>query len=156
MAKDYSNKNLRNAIFKNEDLSYARFSDSDLRGTDFSNANLTGAIFTHVRTGITPVNIALLLILALAVSLLSGYIAMLAGQTVQAMFKSNDANVRLAGIISVVITILFVAFTWWKGATRSITSLIIPVVTLATLIGAIAYISGLGTGKGMLYLILTL
>ena len=156
MAKDYSNKNLRNAIFKNEDLSYARFSDSDLRGTDFSNANLTGAIFTHVRTGITPVNVALLFILALAVSLLSGYVAMLAGQTVQAMFKSNDANVRLAGIIATAITLLFILFTWWKGATRSITYLIVPVVVLSILIGIIAYVSGLGTGKGMLYLVLAL
>ena len=156
MAKDYSNKNLQNAIFKNEDLSYARFSESDLRGTDFSNANLTGAIFTHVRTGITPLNTVLLFILALAVSLLSGYVAMLAGQTVQAMLKSNDSNVRLAGIITTAITILFIAFTWWKGATRSITYLIIPVVALAVVIGVIAYVSGLGTGRGMLYLILAL
>jgi pentapeptide repeat protein len=156
MAKDYSDKNLRNTIFKDEDLSYARFSDSDLRGVDFSGANLTGAIFTHVRTGITPLNTALLFTLALAVSLVSGYVAMLAGQTVQTMLKSHDANVRIAGIITSVITVLFIAYALWKGVNNAITHLIIPVVALGIVVGLIAYFSGLGTGLGMLYLVAAL
>ena len=153
MAKDYSQKNLRNSIFHNEDLSYARFSDSDLRGADFSGANLRGAIFTHVRTGITPLNTALLFILALAVSLLSGYVAMLAGQTVQTMLKSHDSNVRIAGIVTSAITVLFIAYALWRGATNAIAHLIIPVVALGVVVGVIAYFSGLGTGMGMLYLV---
>jgi Uncharacterized low-complexity proteins len=153
MAKDYSQKNLRNAIFKDEDLSYARFSDSDLRGADFSGANLTGAIFTHVRSGITPLKTALLFVLALAVSLLSGYVAMLAGQTVQTMLKSHDSNVRIAGIVTSAITVLFIAYALWRGATNAITHLIIPVVALGIVVGLIAYFSGLGTGMGMLYLV---
>ena len=156
MAKDYSQKNLQNAIFKNEDLSYARFSNSDLRGADFSGSNLTGAIFTHVRTGITPLNTVLLFIAALAVSLLSGYVAMLAGQTVQTMLKSHDSNVRVSGIITSAITVLFIAYALWRGATNAITHLSIPAVALGIVVGLIAYFSGLGTGMGMLYLVSTL
>ncbi|TMI86252.1 MAG: pentapeptide repeat-containing protein [Bacteroidetes bacterium] len=155
MAKDYSQKKLRNASFKDEDLSYARFSDSDLRGADFTGANLTGAIFTHVRTGITPLNTVLLFVLALAISLLSGYVAMLAGQTVQTMFKSSDSNVRLAGIVTCAITVLFIAYAWWRGGS-AIMHLIIPAVLLAIVVGVVAYFSGLGTGMGMLYLVLAL
>jgi uncharacterized protein YjbI with pentapeptide repeats len=156
MAKDYSQKNLRNTSFNGEDLSYARFSDSDLRGADFSGANLTGAIFTHVRTGITPLNTALLFTLALAISLVSGYVAMLAGQTVQAMLKSHDSNVRIAGIITGAITVAFIAYALWRGATNAITHLILPVVGLGIIVGLIAYFSGLGTGIGMLYLVAAL
>jgi len=153
MAKDYSQKSLRNTSFNGEDLSYARFSNSDLRGADFTGANLTGAIFTHVRTGITPLNTVLLFVLALAVSLLSGYVAMLAGQTVQTMLKSHDSNVRIAGIVTSAITVLFIAYAFWRGATNAITQLIIPVVALGIVVGVIAYFSGLGTGMGMLYLV---
>jgi len=155
MAKDYSQKNLRNTSFKDEDLSYARFSESDLRGADFTGANLRGAIFTHVRTGITPLNTVLLFVLALAISLLSGYVAMLAGQTVQTMFKSSDSNVRLAGTVTCVITVLFIAYAWWKGG-NAITHLIIPAVLLAIVVGVVAYLSGLGTGMGMFYQVLAL
>jgi len=156
MAKDYSQKNLRNTTFKGEDLSYARFSDSDLRGADFTSANLTGAIFTQVRTGITPLNTALLFTLALAISLVSGYVAMLAGQTVQTMLKSHDSNVRIAGIVTSAITVLFIAYALWKGVHNAITHLIIPVVALGIVVGLIAYFSGLGTGLGMLYLVAAL
>ena len=81
MAKEYSNKNLQKASFKNEDLSNVSFVDSDLRGADFTGANLTGANFTQSRTGITPLHTIIILCAALMVSLLSGYIAALTGQT---------------------------------------------------------------------------
>ena len=85
MFRDYSKKNLQKASFRNADLSYAHFSHSDLRGTDFSGSNLTGADFSNARTGITPLNTALIFIVALIISALSGYVATLAGSTVQAL-----------------------------------------------------------------------
>src|SRR5262245_40770403 len=106
MSQDYSGKNLQKASFKNEDLSNSNFSGSDLRGADFSGANLAGVNFTNARMGITPLNVAWLFLAALAVSLLSGYIATKAGQTIQSMLASNDQNIRIAGITSIVIIIL--------------------------------------------------
>ena len=156
MLKDHSKKDLQNALFKNEDLSYARFSDSDLRGANFSGSNLTGADFTNVRTGITPLNTGLLFFLALGVSLLSGFVAMLAGRTVQIMLASEDQKIRIAGIMTIAIVILFIAYAWWKGDNNAIIRLILPAVVLAIIVGVVAYVSGLGTGKGMFYLVLAL
>ncbi len=116
MPKHYSNQSLQKASFKNEDLSYARFYESDLRGADFTDFNLTGADFSHVKTGITPRNTVLIFVLSLAVSLLSGYVAMLAGHTVQLMLHSRDANVRMAGVVSAIITLLFIVYFLWIGA----------------------------------------
>jgi hypothetical protein len=156
MLKDQSKKNLQNAVFENQDLSNARFSDSDLRGANFRGSNLTGAEFTNVKTGITPLNTGLLFFLALGVSLLSGFVAMLAGRTIQLMLNSEDQKIRIAGILTIAIIILFIAYAWWKGDHNAVIRLITPVVILAIVIGIVAYVSGLGTGKGMLYLVLAL
>jgi uncharacterized protein YjbI with pentapeptide repeats len=156
MEKDYSNKNLQRASFKNEDLSYANFTNSDLRGADFSGANLVSANFTGTKTGITPLNTVLLFMGALIVSLLSGYFAMLSGHTVQGMLASDDSKIRTAGIATTIIVILFIVYAWWKGTGKAIMQLLSPVVLLAAIIGIISYISGLGTGLGMLYQIAAL
>jgi uncharacterized protein YjbI with pentapeptide repeats len=97
---EYSNKNLQKASFKNENLSNISFSGSDLRGADFSGSNLSGADLTNAKTGITSMTIILLFFGALAVSLLSGYIAMLAGRTVQIMLASDDSKVRAAELFA--------------------------------------------------------
>ena len=156
MYNDQSNKDLQNALFKNQDLSNAKFSDADLRGANFSGSDLTGAEFTNVKTGITPLNTGLLFFLALGVSLLSGFVAMLAGRTIQLMLSSHDQKIEIAGILTLVIVVLFIAYAWWKGDQNAIIRLIVPVIILAIVIGVIAYVSGLGTGKGMLYLVLSL
>src|SRR6478609_5272747 len=110
MGRVYSNKNLQNASFENEDLSYANFSNSDLRGANFTGANLTGAQFTGARTGITPLNVILIFIAALIVSLFSGYLAMLAGQTVREMLASEDQKIRSSGIAAIVTIVLFIVY----------------------------------------------
>ncbi|OQP38637.1 hypothetical protein A4H97_18105 [Niastella yeongjuensis] len=156
MEKDFSHKNLQGASFRNKDLTHARFADSDLRGADFSGSNLDGADFTHVKTGITPVNMVLIFLAALIVSLFSGYIAMLAGSTIQRMLNSNEENIRTAGITTIVIALLFIVYSWWKGVGHAIRQLVIPTTIAALIVGFIAISSGLGTGKGMLYLILAL
>jgi pentapeptide repeat protein len=153
---EYSNKDLQGASFKNEDLANINFSGSDLRGADFSGSNLSGADMTNARTGITSLTVILLFFGALAVSLLSGYIAMLAGRTIQIMMASTDTKVRAAGIISLVIILFFIIFSYLKGVNNAIKNLVIPVVILAVVIGIAAKLSGLGTGRGMLYLILAL
>src|SRR6185295_3972430 len=103
MNKDQSNKDLKNASFRNVDLSNANFSGSDLRGADFSGSNLSGADLMNTKTGITPGRTLFIFIVALLISVLSGYLAMLAGQTTQTMLSSEDLLVRISGIISVVI-----------------------------------------------------
>ena len=155
-AKDYSNKNLQNKSFKNEDLSYASFSNSDLRGADFSGADLTGANCTHVRTGITPLNTIFMFVAALIVSLISGYFAMLAGTTIHEMLVSKDQHVKIVGIATIVITILFMIYAWRKGTGKAIQNLIIPFALVAAVLGIIVTVSRLGTGYGILYQLIAL
>ena len=156
MTKNYSMKNLQKASFQQKDLAYASFAHSDLRGAKFTGSDLTGADFTNARTGITPRNVVFIFILAFVISLLSGYIAMLATNTIRQMLKSPDQNIRIAAISTIVIVVLFIAFSIWKGVGNAIRQLVLPVAILAIIIGVVAVISGLGTGMGVLYLVVAL
>lgn len=154
--KDYSHQNLQKTSFRNEDLTNARFTDSDLRGADFTGANLTGTDLTHVKTGITPANSVWLFLAALVISLFSGYIAMLAGHTVQLMLASSEKYVRIAGIITLVMNAIFIGYAFWKGGGNAIKNLILPAIFIALAIGIVFRLSGLGTGLAMLYMALSI
>lgn len=155
MGREYVQKNLQNASFENEDMAHVRFTDSDLRGADFSGSDLTGAHFKNIKTGISPRNVAWLFFTALCVSLLSGFFAMLVGRMVQTMLASEDNKIRTAGISAIVTIVVFIAYALWKGGRNAINHLLLPATILALLTGVVAYFSGLGTGKGMLYLVLS-
>ncbi|NEU09621.1 hypothetical protein GZH53_14940 [Flavihumibacter sp. R14] len=151
---NYANKNLQRVSFKDQDLSNVSFEGSDLRGADFTGSNLTGADLSRVRTGIPPANKVLVFISALIISLFSGYIAMLAGRTIQGMLASGDAYIRTAGIASIVLIILFIVYSYWKGVGTAIRNLILPASFIALLVGLLAYLTGAGTGMGSVYLVL--
>jgi hypothetical protein len=156
MTVDYAKQNLQNASFQNENLVNTSFLGSDLRGANFSGADLTGANLTQVKTGITPLKTVFIFLIALSVSMLSGYVAMLAGSTVQTMLSSGDEKLKISGFASLVLIAAFIGYYYWKGY-RSVTRhLLVPVFVLSIAIGSIAYFSGLGTGKGMFFLSLSL
>jgi hypothetical protein len=156
MTVDFSKKNLQKASFKNERLVNVSFKGCDLRGADFTGSDLTGANLTHIRTGITPLNTYLIFLLALVVSMISGYVAMLAGTTIQGMLHSSDDRVKAAGIASIVMIVLFILYYYWKGGRSVIRHLIIPAIVISIVIGCLAYFSGLGTGRGIIFLLLSM
>jgi len=156
MNKDQSNKDLKNASFRNVDLSNANFSGSDLRGADFTGSNLSGADLMNTKIGITPGRTTIIFIMAIIISALSGYLAMLAGQTTQLMLASEDKNIRISGILSVVITLIFILYIFWKGGSKAIWHFVLPVLALVIIIGAIGYFTKWGTGMGMFYVGLSL
>jgi uncharacterized protein YjbI with pentapeptide repeats len=153
---DYSERNLRGVSFAGQDLRYASFVNSDLRGADFSGANLNGVDFTLAKTGITPLKVVLIFIIALAISLVSGYAAMMVGQTLQSMMASKNQQVQLSGYLAIAVGLVFILYTSWKGGGNAVKTLILPAIFLALLISLTAYLSGFGTGIGMLYLALSL
>lgn len=154
--KDFSDRNLQRMSFADQDLRYSSFVNSDLRGADFSGANLSGVDFSLVKTGITPLNVAFIFMISLLISLLSGYVAMLGGLTVQKMLASKDVQVRMAGLLSIMISLLFILYSSWKGGGNAIKNLILPAILLALFLSLTAYLSGFGTGMGMLYLVLSI
>src|SRR5688572_11612984 len=115
MTIDYSKKNLQRLSFRNEKLVNTSFQGCDLRGADFSGSDLTGANLSNVKTGITPLNTALIFLVAMAVSLFSGYVAMVAGTTIQGMLRSADDKVRAAAITTLVMIVLMISYYYWKG-----------------------------------------
>jgi hypothetical protein len=152
MTKDFKNKNLQNASLTDKDLSHATFLKADLRGADFSGSDLTGADFAGAKIGITPMNKVWIFIVALAISALSGYFAMLAGATIQQMVQSDEPNVRVAGIISLIVILLFVVFSVWRGIGNATRNLVLPVLGLSLAIYIAMTITGAGTGHGAIYL----
>ena len=153
--KDYSGKSLCRSSFVNEDLSFANFAGSDIRGADFTGADLSGADFSNAKTGIPLQEKALIFIGALIVSMMAGYIAMLAGETVQRMLASEDKWVRFSGIIAVVTIIIFMLLAVWRGGRNAIRHLGIPILVVSVTLAILSYVSGIGTGKGMIYLALS-
>ncbi len=152
MTGDYLNKNLQKVSFRNETLVNANFSGSDIRGADFTGADLSGADFSNARTGITSVNAVLLFISSLIISLFAGYLATLVARTLGVLLNSDQSHIRIGGIVAIVLIIIFILYTIWKGGSRSITYLIIPAVILALASAIVLYLSGLGTGMNMLYI----
>jgi hypothetical protein len=153
---DYSKKDLRNASFKDENLVNTSFEGSDLRGADFTGADLTGANLTNVKTGITPRNNVLIFSGAAIVSMFSGFVAVRAGTTIHAMLRSADEKIRISGIATLAVILLFIVYYYFRGGRTVIKHILIPVFILSALIGTIGYFSGWGSGRGMLFLLLSL
>src|SRR5688572_31900447 len=153
---DYSKMNLQNASFRDENLVNTSFHGSDLRGADFTGADLTGADLSQVKTGITPSKTFLIVSVAMVVSMLSGYIAMLAGVTIQDILKSDNGKIKAAGIVSIILIVAFIVYYYLKGGSSVIRHLLLPAFLISVVIGGFAFFSGLGTGRGMLYISLAL
>jgi hypothetical protein len=150
-----SEKNLQGKSYKGQTLPDADFSGADLRGTDFTEAVITNANFSKCKTGLKTSSAVLIFILALIISMLSGYIAMLTGDTVQTMIKSSDPKIVTSGYIVTGLMVIFVLLAIWKGGKNTLVSVIVTIAAVL-LTGLISYISGIGTGIGSLYASLAL
>jgi hypothetical protein len=147
---EYSNENLQGKSFRGADLQNMNFSGADLRSADFSNANLRGADFSRSKTGMMLRSKILVFIIALAVSLFSGFVAMLAGTTIQKMLKSDVPNYHIAAWVTIAFFAVFIGFAIWKGVFKAIVSVYLVLIALAIGAGLFVYFTGLGTGIGAL------
>lgn len=153
MPKDHNKQNLQGQSFARKELIHANFHGADIRGADFSDANLTGSDFSEAKTGIKPFDAAWIFAVAVLVSLASGYLAALAGKTLQHMLHSDAPHVKTSAIVSIAVIVLFIAYSFWKGVGKAIYTWVFPVSGVAVIIGVAAKLTGSGTGEGMLYLI---
>jgi hypothetical protein len=148
---NYSNENLQGRRFTDENLQNVSFHGADLRGVDFSSARLKGADFSQSKQGISFSSRIVLFILTLIVSCISGYIAMLAGTSVQYMLNSPAEGENIAGYVTIGFFVIFVAVCLWKGMVTAIKHVSLILIGLPVVLSAIIYFSHLGTGKGALY-----
>jgi hypothetical protein len=147
---DYSGKNLQGKSFKGENLQHINFIGADLRGANFSDANLKGADFSKSKTGMQLYSKILVFLMALVVSLFSGYIAMLAGTTVQSLLKSTDPNYKIAGYVTIAFFAIFIGVAIWKGVFKAFLNVYFIIIALALVSGLFMMVSGFGTGIGAL------
>jgi hypothetical protein len=147
---DNSPQNLQDKSFKGMDLQKADFCGADVRGADFTGANLENANFSGSVSGLRRVSQVLLFTMALVLSLLSGYFAMLAGRQVQLMIRSEDKLINIAGYVTVFFAAFFFGTALWKGVTKLIGKVFLVMIIFVIIIGLFAYFSGLGTGLGAL------
>jgi hypothetical protein len=148
---DYTGQNLQGRSFKGANLMNANFKGSDLRGADFSSANLEGTDFSNAKTGMRVYAKILVFICSLVVSLFSGYVAMLAGTTIQSLLKSGDPNHEIAGYVTIAFFVVFVGAAMWKGVFEALRTVYLALIALAVAAGLFMYFTGLGTGIGALY-----
>lgn len=141
--------------FKKQIIPGADFNGADLRGTDFTEAILTNANFTKCKTGLKTSSAVFIFIFALIISLLSGYIAMLTGATVQQMLKSGDPKIETSAYIVTCLMIVFILLAIWKGGKNTLVSIIVTIAAVL-LTGLVSYLSGIGSGIGSLYASLAL
>jgi hypothetical protein len=141
-------KNLRGKSFKGEILRNADFHDADLLGADFSFADLNGANFSGSLTGMNRASRVGVFFFTLLISLFSGYIAMLAGKSVQSMIQSPAVLERTAGYTTIVCFVIFAATALWKGIFQAINKVFYCMIGVAVGLGLFMYVSGLGSGMG--------
>ena len=115
MPPDYSGQNLQGRSFKGQNLTGANFSQADIRGANFTNAILKDTDFTGAKAGLQRRWVIGLLIITLLLSALSGFLSILIGALITYIFDAKNSENFIAGIVSLVIVIVFCVVTIRKG-----------------------------------------
>ncbi len=143
-------RNFQGKSYKGQNLANNDFSGTDIRGADFTGAVLINANFSKCRTGLKTSSAVMVFIFALLLSLLSGYIAMIAGATFQVLIKSPDPNLVIAGYILPGLILFFIIMAIWKGGKLTFLVITITIVVIL-LLGNLFLMTGTGTGLGSTY-----
>lgn len=90
--KNQLSKNSKRLSFKGENRSNEDFSGCDIRGADFTNANLVGAKFIQTRAGQTLEWLVCIVIGALFLTFLAGYVSAYSGGIVGSLMVIEDSQ----------------------------------------------------------------
>jgi uncharacterized protein YjbI with pentapeptide repeats len=115
MAQDYRRAKLRGKSFKGKDLEGADFSYSDIRGVDFTEANLKGANFSYVKAGLQRRWAIVLILFALLLSALSGFLSAIGGSLVGILLIDSNRENLYVGIVSLFVLVMFFLITIYRG-----------------------------------------
>jgi MFS family permease len=137
---DFHGQNLRRRSFKGEELNGVDFTVADLRGADFSNASLVNANFTDARMGVTPLVASLILLLALAVSLVAGVAVGHLAKVTRAEFSSADWRDVFGGSLMLAVVLLFLGLLVFKGASTALRTYVIAIVAIIVVDFAVVFI----------------
>jgi hypothetical protein len=137
---DYHGQNLRGKTFHGEKLDGANFTEADIRGADFSDASLVEADFTNARLGVTPFTASLILIGALAVSVLAGVAVGLFAESTRAQVSSSDWRDVFAGALMVAVALIFFGLLIARGFSTALRAFLISIVVIIIVDFTVVYI----------------
>lgn len=116
MTQDFSGQNLRGRSFRGrKDLIGANFSYADIRGADFTNALLIEANFSQAQAGRERFWTAVLLVISLLLSALSGVASAFVGVITGNVLISQNPLEILAGVVILIALVGFVIFSIRRG-----------------------------------------
>ena len=120
MIIDHHNEDLRRQSFADQSLQAASLDGADLRGADFTMADLSNASFRNARLGVTPGVGALILLMALALSVTFGVVAGMAIDAIRNRLYTPgwEQPSAAAGILTILVVFIVVMF--WKGIDTAI------------------------------------
>ncbi len=128
------------------------FLNEDLRGKNFDNTDLSQSVFENCKVGINFTNKVVIFLIAAALSLFAGYIAMKSGSLVQTLIQSEKPRLQIAGYMICGFFILVVVMAVWRGLNQSSIKLATSIMAFIILIGIIVFfVDGTAAGVGALY-----
>ena len=116
---EYRGRDLRGRSFEAEDLDGVDFSESDLRGADFTDASLVGARFVNAQLGVRPLAALLILLVALAVSVVAGFAVGSLAEAIREQATSSDGRDVLAAVLLTGVIAVFLGVAFLRGISKA-------------------------------------
>lgn len=171
----FQHQNLRGQSFRGQDLSGLDFSGADIRGANFANATLIGANFSQVKAGLRRRQAIALVVLALFLAALSGFMTGYGGGVISSLIAlGNTLNPYSfpSGVMALILLGVFTGITLRRGLASAggtavsiaviaglfaaIASQEIAVVALVQAIGIVSTVAGAMVGALAIALVLVM
>lgn len=130
--RDFNGEDLRGQNFRGKDLSGCDFSGCDIRGTNFKDANLTQTKFIKAKGGLTLKYQILLLLAAMILVALSGFLSGWNGYYISWLFDhSGDEEYKISGGLTLASLFIFCVTSYRKSLAAG--------AVVGAVVGAIAF-----------------
>ncbi|MDJ0579247.1 pentapeptide repeat-containing protein [Crocosphaera sp.] len=113
--RDFKGQDLRGQNFRGKDLSGCDFSECDIRGTNFQEANLTETKFIKAKGGLTLKSKILLLLAAMILVALSGFLSGWSGYYISWIFDGSGIEYKISGGLTLASLFIFCVTSYRKG-----------------------------------------
>ena len=124
---NYHGHDCRGRSFRRAKLDGADFTEADLRGADFTEASLVEADFTDAHIGVKPLAGALILVVAVFVSIAAGVVVGLLADGMRQRITSSEWQDLLGGILLLALIALFFYVLMKDGIQRALKTFFIVV-----------------------------
>jgi uncharacterized protein YjbI with pentapeptide repeats len=133
MPPDFSGHSLQNRSFQGQDLAGANFCGADIRSADFSGSILTGADFSHSKAGVSHRSSAIVVAIALFLSVITAFFSVQIGPMEIVMMQSGKLTAITASWMIIIMLPIFTITTIKKGLGTALTQSIVSFFAAMTI-----------------------